>query len=97
MKLKLKLERPIESLTGDKITHVEIRDYVTGGDLLAQVRAEDHDLARSFALAASMCGLDKAEFDSLDVRDINRIIDRVSPLLDKGEDGPKDASKQPTT
>lgn len=92
--MKIKLQRPIQALTGETITEVTIRDYITGGDLLAQVRAEDNDLARSFALAAAVCGLDKAEFDSLEVGDINRIIDRVGPLLDPKEPT-KGAQKSP--
>ena len=87
---EIKFDRPIRRLDGTLCTGVTMREWIEGGDLLAQQRAEDNDLARSFALAGSLCGLDMAEVSSMDLIDIRKITKAAETLLDRVNADPKE-------
>ena len=86
----IQLKRAIPRLNRDdgSISAVNVREYITAGDMLAQQRAArrdatdaENELVCSLTLIAKLCGLDMKEVESLDVADVNAITSYVAGLL----------------
>jgi hypothetical protein len=77
------LKRAIPRLDRSMCTVVTIREYLTAGDVLAQARAGEGELLQSLTLLGKLTGLDMMEVESLDVEDVNAIMDQISKIITK--------------
>jgi hypothetical protein len=86
--MRINLVTPFKDLGGQLRTFVEVREVMTGGDILFARRtsASKDPVELSFMIAARMCGLDMSELESMDVRDIEAVQDYVNGLQSKKAD-----------
>lgn len=88
--MKHSLVRPFKDVYGVTRDSVELRDYLTGGDILFARRQSSQDpVVQSFHLLARCAGLVIEDVECMDVRDIEACMEHVESLQ-----GPK-AQAQP--
>lgn len=92
--MKLQLTRPIKTEDGKTLTHLEVRDYVTGGDILRMRKSANDEVERDYHLLKDLCGLTMAEFLDLDVRDIKAIDNHCLSIMSPKESVPPETKSQ---
>jgi len=88
--MRLTLTTPFKDLTGTLRTTVDLRDVLTGGDVLFAQRQKGNAVEQGYHMIARIAGLDLREIEEMDVRDIAKIdahIARIqeTPADPKGE------------
>lgn len=76
----VELKHQVKGLARD-LSAVSLREYLTGGDVLAQERCKGSDTEKGFVLLARLAGLDMAELESLHVADINVLMGHVNKIV----------------
>lgn len=80
------LRKSIKTLDGRDLTSLTVREYLTGGDVLASQRANKIPLEQTYQMIAVLTGLDLAEVLDADVRDLNALAEHVQGLLSDPKD-----------
>lgn len=88
--MKLQLTRPIKTEKGATISHLDVRDYVTAGDILYMRRSSSDDVERDYNLLAALCNLSLAEFMDLDIRDVKALDRHCSEIMSPKESAPSE-------
>lgn len=86
--MKIKLITPFVDMAKETRTCVDLREVMTGGDLLfARRESSTKDPVEvSFRLVARMIGLDMSELESMDIRDIEVLQGKIEEIQSKKAD-----------
>jgi hypothetical protein len=71
--MRLILTTPFKDLTGTLRTALDLRDVLTGGDILFAQRQKGNAVEQGYHIIARVAGLDLKEVEEMDVRDIAQI------------------------
>ncbi len=86
--MRLTLITPFKDYAGVQRSHLDLRDCLTGGDVLFSQRQAGSELERGYHMIARVSGLDIKDLDGMDVRDIARVDAHIALI----QTPPKDAT-----